>query len=150
MSCLSICRPLFNQYIDTHFICPRCRKPLAPSPRQPSAAPRTRQSRPSANRKQSSFCLSSISISFDECFLCLCLSLSISSSFSGSRLFGFRLRLIRALPRPSPPPCQPSTLTHFHAVVPQYAPRDLHFRLTIVRGASLPACHSPSTFTAHT
>lgn len=31
LSCLSICRPLFNQYIDTHFIC------SPPAPRQPSA-----------------------------------------------------------------------------------------------------------------
>lgn len=32
LSCLSICRPLFNQYIDTHFICPRCTHPFPLNP----------------------------------------------------------------------------------------------------------------------
>lgn len=129
MSCLSICRPLFNQYIDTHFISSR-QTPAAilavlqwrpPSPLWPII-------RPSANRKQSSFCLSSISISFD-----------VSPAHFGP-FFMARGCLVFATPSP-PLPCESiqfdsidsfvsalRTLTHFQgSVMP--VPQGLTFPL---------------------
>lgn len=106
-----------------------------------------RQSRPSANRKQSSFCLSSISISFDERTSpspppppLLLLLLLLSRGCLGFVFDWFvpyrHSPLLSLLPVP---------LWHTSQPWRSLAPRDLHFRLTIVRGAYVAACPLPSS-----
>lgn len=134
------------QYVDhysinilTHISFALVAHPSAPSLLSPSRQASAPQSRPSANRKQSSFCLSSISISFDERtpppppLLLLHLP-------RGCLGFVFDWFVPYRHPPlfPGYPFCLP--LWHTSKLWRSLAPRDLHFRLTIVRGAYVAAC----------